>query len=115
MEHDGPTARHPVSDDSRPVPDDDEPLTGPSVPRMTREREALERRVDDLRAFEREYRSRLKEYLEGQIRDLDAGASDFRAYPAGFPPTAYPIEGASAERERYKAELERQLEQLDRI
>ncbi len=35
-------------------------------------REELERRVDDLRAFEREYRSRLEAYLEGQLRDLQA-------------------------------------------
>jgi len=34
---------------------------------------ALERRVEELRTFEREYRSRLKSYLESQLRDLDAG------------------------------------------
>ena len=39
-------------------------------------REELERRVDDLRAFEREYRSRLQAYLEGQLRDLRAGVVD---------------------------------------
>ena len=37
---------------------------------LVQSREELERRVDDLRAFEREYRSRLKAYLEGQLRDL---------------------------------------------
>jgi hypothetical protein len=42
----------------------------------------LERRVDDLRAFEREYRSRLKAYLEGQLRDLEAGATDSGTFPA---------------------------------
>lgn len=36
-------------------------------------REELERRVDDLRAFELEYRSRLVAYLEGQLRDLRVG------------------------------------------
>ena len=35
------------------------------------ERVALERRLEELRVFEREYRSRLKSYLEGQLRDLD--------------------------------------------
>ena len=45
-------------------------------------REELERRVDDLRAFEREYRSRLKAYLEGQLRDLEAGATDSGVFPA---------------------------------
>jgi hypothetical protein len=29
------------------------------------------RRVDDLRAFEREYRSRIRAYLEGLLRDMD--------------------------------------------
>jgi len=45
------------------------------------QREVLERRVDDLRAFEREYRSRLKAYLEGQLRDLEAGATDSGTFP----------------------------------
>jgi hypothetical protein len=45
--------------------------------------------VDDLRAFEREYRSRLKAYLEGQLRDLEAGVTDSGTFPAvtaGSPP-----------------------------
>ena len=36
---------------------------------------ALERRVEELRTFEREYRTRLKSYLESQLRDLDASGS----------------------------------------
>jgi DivIVA domain-containing protein len=57
---------------------------------LVQSREELERRVDDLRAFEREYRSRLKAYLEGQLRDLEAGAADsgvFPAVPSGPQPT----------------------------
>jgi DivIVA domain-containing protein len=54
-------------------------------------REELERRVDDLRAFEREYRSRLKAYLEGQLRDLEAGVSDSGTFPA-MPPAAPPAQ-----------------------
>jgi len=55
---------------------------------LVQQREELERRVDDLRAFEREYRSRLKAYLEGQLRDLEAGATDSGVFPAmqGSPP-----------------------------
>jgi DivIVA domain-containing protein len=49
---------------------------------LVQAREELERRVDDLRAFEREYRSRLKAYLEGQLRDLEAGAADSGVFPA---------------------------------
>jgi DivIVA domain-containing protein len=52
---------------------------------LVQQREELERRVDDLRAFEREYRSRLKAYLEGQMRDLEAGATDSGAFPAVSP------------------------------
>ncbi len=48
---------------------------------LVQSREELERRVDDLRAFEREYRSRLKAYLEGQLRDLEAGATDSGVFP----------------------------------
>ena len=43
---------------------------------LVQQREELERRVDDLRAFEREYRSRLKTYLESQLRDLEVAATD---------------------------------------
>ncbi|MCW2947488.1 MAG: DivIVA family protein [Actinoallomurus sp.] len=42
---------------------------------LVQQREELERMVDDLNAFEREYRSRLRAYLEGQLRELEAGAS----------------------------------------
>jgi DivIVA domain-containing protein len=52
---------------------------------LVTQREELERRVDDLRAFEREYRSRLKAYLEGQLRDLEAGVTDSGTFPA-MPP-----------------------------
>src|SRR2546429_430730 len=48
---------------------------------LVQQREELERRVDDLRAFEREYRSRLKAYLEGQLRDLEAGATHSGTVP----------------------------------
>ncbi|MCW2890892.1 MAG: hypothetical protein QOH87_5114 [Trebonia sp.] len=56
---------------------------------LVTQREELERRVDDLRAFEREYRSRLKAYLEGQLRDLEAGVSDSGTFPA-MPPASQP-------------------------
>jgi polyhydroxyalkanoate synthesis regulator phasin len=38
------------------------------------ERTLRERKIDELRAFEREYRSRLKSYLEGQLRELESKA-----------------------------------------
>src|SRR5271168_1816968 len=48
---------------------------------LVQSREELERRVDDLRAFEREYRSRLKAYLDSQLRELEAGAADSGTFP----------------------------------
>jgi DivIVA domain-containing protein len=45
------------------------------------QREELERRVDDLRTFEREFRARLTGYLEGRLRDLEAGADGSGAPP----------------------------------
>jgi DivIVA domain-containing protein len=38
---------------------------------LEQERAGLERQVDELRTFEREYRSKLKGYIEGQLRDLE--------------------------------------------
>src|SRR5215469_3450114 len=58
---------------------------------LVQQREELERRVDDLRAFEREYRSRFKAYLEGLLRDLEAGASDTGGFRAmGASPQSVP-------------------------
>jgi DivIVA domain-containing protein len=44
---------------------------------------ALERRVEELRTFEREYRTRLKSYLESQLRDLDATGKNDAASQSG--------------------------------
>lgn len=38
---------------------------------LERRRQALEQHIEGLRAFEREYRTRLKAYLESQLRDLE--------------------------------------------
>ena len=42
---------------------------------LIQNREELERRVDDLRAFEREYRAKLQAWLEGQFRELLEGVT----------------------------------------
>lgn len=41
---------------------------------LEQDRTMLERAIDELRGFEKEYRSRLKAYLESQLADLDAKA-----------------------------------------
>ena len=50
-----------------------------TVANLTREFEGqrvnLERKIEELRAYEREYRSRLRSYLEGQLRELENRSS----------------------------------------
>ena len=44
---------------------------------LDRRRQRLEASIEELRAFEREYRTRLRAYLEGQLRELSgSGGSD---------------------------------------
>ncbi len=66
---------------------------------ISREKNVLESKVDELRTFEREYRNRVKTYLESQLRELDlrafvVPASTARHQPdlpaAGFSVTAEP-------------------------
>lgn len=49
------------------------------------ERNELERRIEELRGFEREYRTKLKSYIEGQLRELESTS----ALTSG-PPTPSP-------------------------
>lgn len=71
---------------------------------LDRRKQALEQHIEGLRAFEREYRTRLKAYLESQLRELDgrgasaAGAAAAaqtapvaQAAPAGPPQPVNPI------------------------
>jgi DivIVA domain len=48
---------------------------------LDQERAGLERQIDELRTFEREYRAKLKSYIEGQLRDLEASSV---GAPSGF-------------------------------
>jgi DivIVA domain-containing protein len=41
---------------------------------LDQERSALETKIEELRTFEREYRQKLKSYIEGQLRDLDSAS-----------------------------------------
>jgi DivIVA domain-containing protein len=43
--------------------------------KLNEQRSVLEREIEELRTFEREYREQLKSYIEGQLRDLDSGAA----------------------------------------
>jgi DivIVA domain-containing protein len=61
---------------------------------ITRDKSVLEKKIDELRTFEREYRTRLKTYLESQLRDLEgrgtAAPADSRAAAnGGYAATGY--------------------------
>ncbi|RWZ51618.1 DivIVA domain-containing protein [Labedella phragmitis] len=43
--------------------------------KLNEQRSVLEREIEELRTFEREYREQLRSYIEGQLRDLDSGAA----------------------------------------
>jgi DivIVA domain-containing protein len=46
-----------------------------TISALSQEKSALEKKIEDLRAWEREYRARLKAYLGAQLRELDGGGS----------------------------------------
>lgn len=56
--------------------DDAEAHAASVVDSLETRKATLERRLEELSVFEREYRSRLKSYLESQLRDLQLGAED---------------------------------------
>ncbi|WP_440694286.1 DivIVA domain-containing protein [Clavibacter nebraskensis] len=51
---------------------------------LEKERQVLEGRIDELRTFEREYRTKLKGYIEGQLRELDSAGSTEAPATASF-------------------------------
>jgi DivIVA domain-containing protein len=53
---------------------------------LDQERQSLERRVEELRTFEREYRQKLKGYIEGQLRELDSSNMLTAGASAAAPP-----------------------------
>jgi len=74
---------------------------------LEQERQQLEAKVDELRNFEREYRQKLKGYIEGQLRELDesasmtAGGAPANAAPAFAAPAAAPQQAPAAAAPNY--------------
>lgn len=56
---------------------------------LDQERQQLEHRIEELRNFEREYRQKLKGYIEGQLRELES-ANVLTSAPAAAAPAAAP-------------------------
>lgn len=63
---------------------------------LEQERQSVEKRVDELRVFEREYRQKLKSYIEGQLRDLDTSAPVNPNAPTSFGAAADDAKPASS-------------------
>ncbi|GAB3133954.1 DivIVA domain-containing protein [Marisediminicola antarctica] len=52
--------------------------------KLDEERTDIEQRIDELRTFEREYRQKLKGYIESQLRELDTAGSASKSEPASI-------------------------------
>jgi hypothetical protein len=79
------------------------PTRAPTNVDLAAERARLERTVDELRTFEREYRARLRMYLDGQLREVDESTMDLATAKAF----------AGEYQARLKAYLESRLRALD--
>lgn len=55
-----------------------------TLERLEGTKSELEKEIESLRAFERDYRTRLRNYLENQLRDLDTGESQEKAANYGL-------------------------------
>ncbi len=58
---------------------------------LQQQRETFERQIENLRAFEREYRTRLKAYLEGQLRELETRTVEPATPSVTAPPPVPPV------------------------
>ncbi|WP_372595279.1 DivIVA domain-containing protein [Actinotalea sp.] len=56
-----------------------------TLAQLEQERGLLERKIDELRVFERDYRTRLKSYLENLLGDLDARGASVAPRAGGEP------------------------------
>ncbi|HAM27278.1 MAG TPA: cell division protein [Microbacteriaceae bacterium] len=62
---------------------------------LDQQRTALESRIEELRTFEREYRQKLKSYIEGQLHELDATEMSSNSAAAAVAPSGGSFESAS--------------------
>ena len=68
---------------------------------LDQERQQLEVRIEELRNFERDYRAKLKGYIEGQLRDLDSGS--VASQPGAQQSAQQPQQGYEAPAQAYGA------------
>ena len=62
--------------------------------KLDQDRSTLEGKIDELRTFEREYRLKLKNYIEGQLHDLDASSVGSAADAGNAPKPSFQGFGA---------------------
>jgi len=67
-----------------------------SIGDLERRRQALEQHIEGLRAFEREYRTRLRAYLESQLHELEGRANNAPADEPASPPPPPAVPAATA-------------------
>jgi DivIVA domain-containing protein len=79
------------------VVDEAQAQTRNHISALDQERAALEGRIEELRNFEREYRSKLKGYIEGQLRELDTTSAVLTGAPAAVPAGAQQGQNYSAQ------------------
>jgi hypothetical protein len=53
-----------------------------AISNLEQERQSLEQRIEELRNFERDYRAKLKGYIEGQLRELEVNSVESQPEPA---------------------------------
>jgi DivIVA domain-containing protein len=62
---------------------------------VEREKIVIEQQIDELRTFERDYRQKLKSYIEGQLRDLDS--TEGQSAEPGTPLESVSASGSNAQ------------------
>jgi len=62
---------------------------------LEQERDEIESRIESLRTFEREYRDRLKSYIEGQLQELDSDSLVAAGAPSGAEANAHAVAPAA--------------------
>jgi len=58
---------------------------------LEQQRQSLERQVDELRSFEKEYREKLRSYIEGQLRELESSNALTSGSAPAAPAAAAPV------------------------
>jgi DivIVA domain-containing protein len=70
---------------------------------LSHDKSSLETKIDELRSFEREYREKLRSYIEGQLHELENSSSLSSVAPAPFSPAGDGETSADVPAPQYEA------------